>query len=237
MERQATIAALRGASPRLSVGTLTADLMDLASAVRILEQAEVPLLHLDVMDGRVWPNITAGPGFLAGLRTTLLKDVHLLVEEPEKHIAAFAKAGADLISFSVEDTADLGAVLALIGEAENANDPARGILRGVSLNPATPLDTIRPHLDRIDFVLLLAVGPDTGKESFLADIPAKIRQLRAWKEDLLLFIDGSVKKDNIGEIAGMGSDFIVTGSAVFDGGDASRNLAEMKASIAEAAAV
>lgn len=220
--------------PCLSVGTLTADMMHQGAAVQTLEQEGIPLLHLDVMDGRIWPNITVGPSFLAGLKTSLLKDVHLLIEEPEKHITAFAKAGADLISFSVESSRDISATLELIGQSENANDPNRGILRGVSLYPHTPLETIQPYLGQIDFVLLVAIGPDTGKENFLSEIPARIQQLREWKPELLVFIDGAVKKHNIGEIAQMGSDAIVTGSAVFDGNDAAQNLTEMKTSIQEA---
>jgi len=167
-----------------------------------------------------------GPSYVSGMKTNLLKDVHLLIEEPEKHIANFAKAGSDIITFCVEYTANIGKTLSLIDDAE------QDILRGVSLNPDTSLETIQPHLDQIDIVLLLAVGPETGKESFLHLIPEKIKTLRAWKPDLLIFIDGSVKQDNIGEIAEMGSDFIVTGSAVFNGQDASANIEAMQQAIA-----
>jgi len=219
-------AQLKKSSPQLSVGTLTADMMNQGAALDILEGQEIPLLHVDVMDGHVWPNFTVGPGFVAGLKTDLLKDIHLLIKNPEKHIANFANAGAGLITFCVEYTESIGNTLTLIEEAGSE------ILRGVSLNPETPLDIIEPYLDQIDVVLLLAVGPKTGKESFLHTIPAKIETLRKWKPDLLIFIDGSVKKDNIGEITQMGPDFIVTGSAVFDGNDAAKNLQDMKQSIA-----
>ena len=127
MDRSPTIAKLRGACPQLSVGTLTANMMDQASAVRTLEQEGVQLLHFDVMDGRVFPKITVGSGFVAGLKTTLLKDVHLLVEEPEKHVKDFAQAGADIIVFALEHTEDIGGALKLIGEAENANDRGKEI--------------------------------------------------------------------------------------------------------------
>ena len=224
-------AKLEQSSPQLSVGTLTADMMCQKTAIQTLEKANVPLLHLDVMDGKVWPKITAGSPFLTGLKTSLLKDVHLLIEEPEKHIADFAKAGADLISFSVEYTQDIANVLHLIGEASNANDPNRKILRGVSLNPDTSVNQIKLFLNQIDFVVLLAVGPETGKQSFLSIIPDKIKQLRHWKESLLIFIDGSVKKDNIGKIAKMKPDFIVTGSAIFDGNNEVGNLQSMQTAI------
>jgi len=234
LDRLAIIDQLRGACPQLSVGTLTADTMDQASAVRTLEAAGVQLLHVDVMDGRVFPRITVGSGFVAGLKTRLLKDVHLLVEEPEKHVDAFAKAGADLIVFALEHSADIGKTLKLIGESKNANEAARGILRGVSIYPNTPLDTLKPYLDEIDVVNVLAVRPDTGKETYFADVPGRVKMLRKWKPDLVIVADGAVSKENIGEIASFGVDVIATGSAVFDGTDAAANIREMNASIQRA---
>lgn len=234
MNRRATIDELRGACPQLSVGTLTADMLNQAAAVRLLEQEGVQLLHFDIMDGRIFPKITVGSAFVAAFKTKLLKDVHLLVEEPEKHVAAFAQAGADLILFALEHSADIGATLQLIGQAKNENEPARGILRGVSVYPDTPLDAIRPHLEQIDVVNVLAVRPDTGKQSFLAQVPERVKMLRQWKPELLIVADGAVTKDNVGEIASFGVDIVATGSAVFDGTDATANLREMKTSIERA---
>jgi len=219
VSQSAVIDQLRSAPPKLSVGILAADAMDYGAGVKLLEQFGV-LLHLDVMDGRVWPNITAGAPVLAGLRTSLLKDVHLLIEEPEKHVAAFAKAGADVISFSVEHCGDVSATLDLIGQQTNANDPVRGIVRGVSLDPGTSVDVLRPIADKVDLVTLLAVGPETGKQSFIAELPAKIAAVRALNERIVIFVDGAVTKDNIGELAAMGPHGIVTGSAAFAGNPA-----------------
>jgi ribulose-phosphate 3-epimerase len=100
MTRAAKIDLIRS-RPQLSVATLSADIGDQNSALQTLSQNGVNLLHFDVMDGNIWSNITVGSPFVAGLKTDLLKDVHLLIDQPEKHIASFAKAGADLISFSV----------------------------------------------------------------------------------------------------------------------------------------
>jgi ribulose-phosphate 3-epimerase len=215
----AVIDQLRAKPPKLSVGILAADVMEFGAGVKLLEQFGV-LLHLDVMDGRVWPQITAGAPVLAGLRTSLLKDVHLLIEEPEKHVAAFAKAGADVISFSIEHCGDVAATLDLIGQQSNVNDPARGIVRGVSLDPGMSVDAIRSVADKVDLVTLLAVGPTTGKQNFIADLPAKIAAVRALNERILIFVDGAVTKDNIGELAAMGPNGIVTGSAAFAGNPA-----------------
>ena len=219
MSQSAVLDELRTRPPKLSVGILAADAMDYGAGVRLLEQFGV-LLHLDVMDGRVWPNITAGAPVLAGLRTSLLKDVHLLIEEPEKHVAAFAKAGADVISFSIEHCRDVAATLDLIGQQTNANDAARGIVRGVSLDPATPVDAIAAVADKVDLVTLLAVGPATGKQSFIDALPAKIAAVRELNEQIVIFVDGAVTKDNIGLLAAMGPNGIVTGSAAFAGNPA-----------------
>ncbi|RIK85387.1 MAG: ribulose-phosphate 3-epimerase [Planctomycetota bacterium] len=216
---------MRAGPPKLSVGILAADAMNFGAAIELLERFGA-LVHLDVMDGRVWPRITAGSSLLAGLRTRLLKDVHLLVERPEKHIEDFAKAGADLISFSVEHCRDVAAALDLIGALPNANDPQRGILRGASLDPATPVEALAPVADRIDVVVLLAVGPTTGKQDFIAGLPDKISAVRQLRSDILVFVDGAVTKENIGRVAAMGPNAIVTGSAAF-AGDAAENIRYM----------
>lgn len=222
MSRQAVLDQLRSGPPKLSVGILAGDVMDFGASIKLLERFGV-LLHLDVMDGRVWPKITAGAPILAGMRTSLLKDVHLLIKQPEKHIEDFAKAGADIITFSVEvaaATGDVGATLDLIAQMKNANDPARGILRGVSLDPATPVDVLKPVADKIDVAVLLAVGPGTGKQEFIAGLPEKIAAVRALNSDIVIFVDGAVTRDNIGQLAAMGPNGIVTGSAAFAGNPA-----------------
>ncbi|HEX6962056.1 MAG TPA: ribulose-phosphate 3-epimerase [Lacipirellula sp.] len=216
---QSLIDELRPGPPKLSVGILAGDVMDFGASIRLLEQFGV-LLHLDVMDGRVWPKITAGAPILAGMKTRLLRDVHLLIEQPEKHFADFAKAGADLISFSVEHSCDVGAALDAIGRLENANDPSRGILRGVSLDPGTPVAVLEPVADRIDVAVVLAVGPNTGKQDFIAALPEKIAAVRKLRDDIVIFVDGAVTKENIGQLAAMGPDGIVTGSAAFAGNPA-----------------
>jgi ribulose-phosphate 3-epimerase len=219
---QAIIDELRAGAPKLSVGILAGDVMDFGASIKLLERFGV-LLHLDVMDGQAWPKITAGAPILAGMRTRLLKDVHLLIEQPEKHFEDFAKAGADLISFSVEQSFDVGAALDSIGRLKNANDPNRGILRGASLDPPTPVDVLEEVADKFDVVVLLAVGPDTGKQEFLDRLPQKIAAVRKIKQDAVIFVDGAVTKDNIGQLAAMGPNGIVTGSAAF-AGNAAENI-------------
>jgi len=222
---------LQQLGPQLGVGLLTADMMNLSSAINLLESSGIRLLHFDVMDGRIWPKLTAGAPFMAGLRHNMLNDVHLLLENPENHVSAFADAGADMISFSIEYASDIGLVLDRIEKCQNPRSPNRSILRGVSLNPETPVSAIKPYLDRIDYVVLLAVGPNTGKQTFFADLPNKIATLRAIDPKCFITVDGGIRKDNVGEIAQLGINCLVTGSAVFDGKDAPGNLASMLAAL------
>ncbi len=224
MTKQDIISKLRTGKPQLSIGTLTGSMMNQGQEIAILEKSGVNLLHLDVMDGQVWPKITVGAPFLADLETPLIKDVHLLTVEPEKHVADFVKAGAGIITFHVEHTEKFQETLQLINDS-----PA---LCSVGIYPTTTLDLIQPFLDKIDVVYLLSIGPDTGKETFFEVVTDRVRTLRDWRPELVIAIDGAVKKNNIADIAKLGPDLIVTGSAVFDGNDAAQNIAEMKEAIA-----
>jgi len=219
-----TLSRLKTGIPQLSVGTLTGSMMNQGREIETLKTAGVNLLHLDVMDGQAWPKITVGAPFLAGLETDLIKDVHLLVVEPEKHVADFAAAGAGIITFQVEHTEDIAGTLKAIGDA--------GALRSVGIYPTTDFSKVTDYIDQIDIVFLIAIGPGTGKQTFFDVVQERMTQLRALKPELVIAIDGAVKKNNVGEIAQMGPDLIVTGSAVFDGNDAAQNIAEMNASIA-----
>ncbi|MCP5536381.1 MAG: ribulose-phosphate 3-epimerase [Akkermansiaceae bacterium] len=222
-ERLARLKKATSGAPQLSIGTLTGDMMHQANDLRILEQAGIQLLHLDVMDGTVWPKISVGSGFLAGLKTDLIKDVHLLTSHPGKHVADFAAAGADIITVQIEHCDDVAATLTGIREA--------GCLASAGIYPTTPIEQLLPHLDLCDVVFLLSIGPDTGKQTYFDVVAGRITQLRQAKPDIILAIDGAVKKDNIGELATMNPDLIVTGSAVFDGNDPALNISGMQHAI------
>lgn len=224
MPAQSLIQRIRKCRPTLSVGALTANWMDLRSELAILEQAKIDLLHIDVMDGCIWPKITVGTPYVQGIKTAMLKDVHLLVDKPQHHIENFVKAGADIITFSAEYCDNIGTALTKIGQMQNVNDPGRGLVKGLSLNPSIPVETIKSFIDNIDVVVLLAVGPDTGNENFISALPGRISQVRALKKGILIFVDGTINKKNVAEVAAMDPDVIVTGSAVFDGKDPAGNL-------------
>ena len=219
---------LKTGTPQLSVGTLTGDMSDQAKEVKILEDAGLNCHHVDVMDETAWPKRTVDASYVAGIETPLVKDVHLLVDFPEKHIADYAEAGAGIITFQVEHTADIAGTLKAIGEAE--------ALRSAGIYPTSDFSLITDHIADIDVVFVLAIGPDTGKDTFFDVVAERVAKLRELKPELVIAVDGAVKKNNVGDIAKMRPDLIVTGSAVFDGNDATQNIVDMNASIAEALA-
>ena len=214
---------LRNASPLITAGVLTADMMNLGREIQLLEKAGLQMLHFDVMDGKFCPPLTFGPAFIKGIKTDLLKDVHLMIDEPLEKLESFVSAGADMVTVNIESTRHIHRVLQVLGQMENANDPARGILRGVVLNPGTPVEAVRPLLDDLEIVFLLAVNPGWGGQSFIPSTKKKLSHLKQMitdaKKDILVGIDGGIKKDNIAEVAALGVDIIVAGSSIFDGKD------------------
>jgi ribulose-phosphate 3-epimerase len=227
----ALIDRLRGAGPSLSVGLLTANLTALADDVRLLEEAGVALAHFDVMDGCFCPPLTLGPPFIKAVRTSLLKDVHLMIDEPLDKLEAYAAAGADLLTIHVESCRHPHRALQAISGLRNANDPGRPVLRGIALCPGTPVEAVEPLLDEVDLALLLAVNPGWGGQKFIASTPARFRKLRTLigERQILSGLDGGVTRDNLVEVSGLGPDLIVTGSAVFDGRNPAQNLRQMLA--------
>lgn len=207
-------------TPLISVGVISAELMNLASDLAAIQKAGVEILHFDVMDGCFCPVLTVGPPFIKGVKTTLLKDVHLMIDEPLDKIPAYVEAGADIITLHVESSRYIHRALQTLDEMTNVNDPARGILRGIALNPGTPLEVAQPLLDLVEIVFLVAINPGFPGQKFPAAHTEKrlrtlIEMIRISKKDILIGVDGGVNAQNIGDIARMGADIIVTGSAVF----------------------
>lgn len=227
---------LRDEAPLITVGVLTCDMMDVAGQLELIETAGVKLLHFDVMDGRFCPLLTFGPPLVKAFKTNLLKDVHLMIEEPLDKLAGFVAAGADIVTINVESTRHIHRCLQELGQMENANDPGRGILRGVVLNPGTPVEVVRPLLDDLEMAFLLAVNPGWGGQSFIPATWSKLTYIKQMLcdagKDTLIGIDGGVNKKNIAEVAAAGADIIVTGSAVFDGKDPQGNAKFMMEAIA-----
>jgi ribulose-phosphate 3-epimerase len=227
MTNQTALELLRESRPTVSVGILTADLLALGSELALLERTGVKLAHIDVMDGCFCPMMTVGPPFIKAVKTPLLKDVHLMIAEPLVKIADYVAAGADILTFHPEGCAHPHRVLQQMRNLTNANDPARGLVRGVGLNPGTPLEVLEPLLDELELILLLAVNPGWGGQKFIPstlDRIARVRQMTAdARREILVMVDGGITRANIAEVAKTGADIIVTGSAVFDGKAAEEN--------------
>jgi ribulose-phosphate 3-epimerase len=198
-------------APHLSIGVLTADLLQLGEELALIEEAGAKLVHVDAMDGVFCPQMTVGPPFVAALSGPLLKEVHLMIEQPETKVDTFVAAGADVIVFNVEGTRHPHRVLQTLAAAD--------VVAGVALNPGTPLQTVEPLLDLLNYVLLLAVNPGWPGQRFSESTAARINELRRLigSREVLVGVDGGITKDNVRRVAAMGPDLIVTGSAVFDG--------------------
>jgi ribulose-phosphate 3-epimerase len=207
--------------PLLSVGMLTADLLHLGEQLEELESAGVRLVHIDVMDGIFCPMLTVGPPMIRAIKGPLIRDAHLMIKDPLSKIDQFVAAGADMITFHLEGASQPHRVLQALGRAINANDSGRGIVRGVGVNPSTPLAAVEPLLDELDYLLILAINPGWGGQAFLPSTERRLadarRLIEASGRPILLGVDGGVTRDNIAQVAAMGPDVIVSGSAIFDG--------------------
>jgi ribulose-phosphate 3-epimerase len=152
-----------------------------------------------------------------------LRDVHLLIDMPEKQIENFIKASSEILTFSAEYCSNIEQTLKSIKQMPEAKE----LLIGLSLNPSTSIETIAPFINEINVVVLLAIGPDTGANNYISQLPGRISTVKELNKDILIFVDGAIKKDNIAEVASMCPDVIVAGSAIFDGKDAAGNLTFM----------
>ncbi len=196
---------------KIAPSILSADFAALGDAIATVEAAGVDQLHVDVMDGHFVPNLTIGPPVIEAIkkRTRLPLDVHLMIEEPERWVEIYARAGADLITVHAEASLHLQRILAQIREAE-----ARP---GVALNPSTPPGVLEYVLGDLDLVLVMSVNPGFGGQTFIPTTYSKVRQLRALLggRDVLLSVDGGVNQRNAGDLARAGADVLVAGSAIF----------------------
>jgi ribulose-phosphate 3-epimerase len=219
---------LREKAPALSVGAISADLMALGADIALLEQNNAGLIHFDIMDGHFVPQLTVGPAFVKAIKTRMLKDVHLMIEDPYDIIPQYAAAGADIITVHAESCVHARACLQLIGIQKNANDPLRGIARGLAVNPGTSLCVVKPLLEETDVVTLVAINPGFPGQKLYPDTAARARKVRELVAEtgrnILLCIDGGVTRENICEVAAMSPDIAVSGSAVFEKKAIGRNL-------------
>ena len=199
----------------LSPSILSADFSRLGEQIRELDEAGAQYVHIDVMDGMFVPSISFGMPIIRSLRpcSDRIFDVHLMIEEPDRYIADFVEAGADLITVHAESCKHLDRTIDSIKE--------RGILAGVALNPATPISAIEYVLPKVDMVLIMSVNPGFGGQKLIPYTIQKIRDLKKMidakglKTDIE--VDGGINLENVTEAMDAGANIIVAGSAVFTG--------------------
>lgn len=212
---------LRRTSPTLSVGITSADFLNIGREVRLLEGTDIKLMHFDVMDGCFVERLTVGPVFIKAVKTKLLKDVHLMIRNPEEKIREYVDAGADIITIHIESPENTNSILKSLGEMENKNDPERGLIRGVAVDPYTSVEHIKPLLDNIEMIVVLAVNIHLKGFPFFDSYADKFMEVKElisnYGKEVLLCLDGGIKKNNISEFAKVGADILVSGSAIFDG--------------------
>lgn len=197
--------------------------------MRAVEKAGADLIHVDVMDGHFVPNITIGPLVVRGLKklTSLPLDVHLMIEEPQRYIEAFAQAGSGWITVHAEVCPQLKRMVKRIRQLK--------VRPGIVLKPATPLKTLFPVLDDIDLVLLMSVNPGFGGQSFIPSTLKKIERLRKIVDQngypLEIEVDGGVKTENIREVSRAGADIFVLGTGIFKTKDYEETIRQLRKEI------
>ena len=211
---------------KIAPSILSADFSRLGEDIQAVDRAGADYIHVDVMDGHFVPNITIGPLVVAALRKVTAKplDVHLMIESPDLYITEFAEAGADIITVHQEAVSHLHRTIQLI--------KSLGKKAGVSLNPATPVETLDVILDELDLVLVMSVNPGFGGQAF---IPSALDKISALRQRITqrglateIEVDGGVKIDNIRQVVAAGADVLVAGSAVFNTDDYAATISALR---------
>ncbi|MCM3215910.1 ribulose-phosphate 3-epimerase [Niallia taxi] len=207
---------------KIAPSILSADFAKLGEEIKDVERGGADYIHVDVMDGHFVPNITIGPLIVSAIRpiTTLPLDVHLMIENPDQYIPAFAKAGADIITVHAEACPHLHRTLQLIKE--------HGVKPGVVLNPSTPVEMIKHVIEDVEMVLLMTVNPGFGGQAFIPSVLPKITEVRKLADQfnpgLEIEVDGGVNEQTAILCKEAGANVLVAGSFIYDSGDRAKAI-------------
>jgi ribulose-phosphate 3-epimerase len=211
---------------KIAPSILSADFANLANEIKDVEAGGADYIHVDVMDGHFVPNITLGPMIVEAIRpvTDLPLDVHLMIENPDQYIEAFAEAGADYITVHAEATPHLHRTIQLI--------KSRGIKAGAVLNPGTPVEMIKHIIEDLDMVLLMTVNPGFGGQSFIQSVVPKIREVnelaQQFNPELEIEVDGGVTAETAKLCSDAGANVLVAGSAIYNEKDRGQAIAAIR---------
>lgn len=211
---------------KIAPSILSADFSKLGEEIKDVEKGGADYIHVDVMDGHFVPNITIGPLIVESIRpiTKLPLDVHLMIENPDQYIEAFAKAGADYITVHVEACRHMHRTIQLI--------KSFGVKAGVVLNPATPVQMIDHIIDDLDMVLLMSVNPGFGGQKFIPSVLTKIKQVKELVVqkglNVEIEVDGGVNKETAPLCIQAGATVLVAGSAVYDQANREQAIAALR---------
>ena len=214
-------------SVQIAASILSADFTELGKAIRAAERGGADAIHVDVMDGHFVPNLSIGPPVVSSIKRTarIPLDVHLMIENPNRYLEAFAKAGADTLSIHVEAQPHLSQALASVKQL--------GLLAGVALNPSTPITALEAVAPEVDLVLVMSVNPGFGGQRFISSSFEKIRAVRSLLESVgnpaPIEVDGGVDASNAAELVAAGANILVAGSAIFGEDDPTKATRALRA--------